>query len=221
MNEELQRQLDRLVDGELTAHEYSQLVKSLEINPQGWKSCALAFLQAQAFKKDLGAMAQDVAPAKAVVTRRPAASPKSWTTWSALAASLMLMFLLGRGSYGPASWSPPAENRIATSPLPQPEPSATSKPSLNNPGKLTLVVDEPGSGKREVDIPYYDGADVDPATVFSQSQGVPLDVQQSLRNMGYDVSLNKHYVPLKHSDGRQFLVPVDRLHASPKERPVY
>ena len=48
-----QRTLDRLVDGELTASEYDELLRKLETAPAGWRRCALAFLEAQAWGGEL------------------------------------------------------------------------------------------------------------------------------------------------------------------------
>ena len=41
---------DRLVDGELNDTERHQLLASLDDEPGGWRSCALAFLEAQAWR---------------------------------------------------------------------------------------------------------------------------------------------------------------------------
>lgn len=48
------RVLDWLVDGELSAVELQLVVKALENAPAGWRSCGLAFLEAQAFKQSFG-----------------------------------------------------------------------------------------------------------------------------------------------------------------------
>src|SRR5262245_23353512 len=48
-----QRLLDRLVDGELDAAGRRELLKALDDQPGGWRRCALAFLEAQAWRSDL------------------------------------------------------------------------------------------------------------------------------------------------------------------------
>ena len=50
---ELQRELDRLVDGELSPVRQRELLLRLEQLEQGWKRCALAFLEAQAWQHEL------------------------------------------------------------------------------------------------------------------------------------------------------------------------
>ena len=51
MNEnfDLTVQLDRLADGELPAEDYRALLAALDVEPNGWRRCALALLEAQAF----------------------------------------------------------------------------------------------------------------------------------------------------------------------------
>ncbi len=45
--------LDRLVDGELPADERRALLQSLDSRPDGWRRCALAFLEAQSWRSEL------------------------------------------------------------------------------------------------------------------------------------------------------------------------
>ncbi len=47
--------LERLVDGEMSPDEYRKFVASLEDVPDGWRRCALSFLESQAFSHDLEA----------------------------------------------------------------------------------------------------------------------------------------------------------------------
>src|SRR3990172_4689745 len=44
---------DRLVDGELSPGERRELLASLDGRPDGWRRCALAFLEAQAWGNEL------------------------------------------------------------------------------------------------------------------------------------------------------------------------
>jgi hypothetical protein len=48
--------LDRLVDGELGDREYRELLLRLETQPDGWRRCALAFLEAQAWRREMRAL---------------------------------------------------------------------------------------------------------------------------------------------------------------------
>src|SRR5262245_61132861 len=85
--------LDRLVDGELNDEERRELLLRLERTPDGWRRCAMAFLEGQAWRSEAKAM---VHGPDATVRPAPAhAIPPSWKgglPWSsfALAACLML-----------------------------------------------------------------------------------------------------------------------------------
>src|SRR6187401_2373892 len=47
---------DRLVDGALSSAEYKSLLSSLDEEPGGWRRCASAFLEAQAWGKEFSAI---------------------------------------------------------------------------------------------------------------------------------------------------------------------
>ena len=53
------QELDRLVDGRLSQDEYRQLLIQIDADPNGWKQCAMAFLEHQALEKELTAFAKD------------------------------------------------------------------------------------------------------------------------------------------------------------------
>jgi hypothetical protein len=126
---------DRLVDGELSPAEYRQLLASLDDMPDGWRQCALAFLEAQALSGALPAVVPPAAakalPAvantppfetpepKAAVEQtllsapaqpghsRPADMPR-WSQavyFATIAASLALAFYLG-------SWTKPSDGPV-------------------------------------------------------------------------------------------------------------
>ncbi len=51
-----ERRLDLLVDGELSEEDRRALLRLLDREPGGWRRCALAFLEAQAWKRELPAL---------------------------------------------------------------------------------------------------------------------------------------------------------------------
>ena len=58
--------IDRLVDGELTDAEELALLAALEIQPDGWRRCALAFLEARTWKNELAAVTSAAVTSAAV-----------------------------------------------------------------------------------------------------------------------------------------------------------
>jgi hypothetical protein len=67
-------ELDRLVDGQLNRAEYRELLRQIEKDPEGWRQCALAFLQHQALGQELG---QIHAPASGPYPESPLPAPSA------------------------------------------------------------------------------------------------------------------------------------------------
>ena len=105
-----QRQFDLLVDGELSEADRRALLLQLEHEPDGWRRCALAFLEAQCWKAELGQIAP---PCERRSRRRPEpvsqAEPigrrQSWRQYAAtmltIAASFLIALVVVR-AVGPA-----------------------------------------------------------------------------------------------------------------------
>jgi anti-sigma factor RsiW len=133
----MDRLIDRLVDGELTDRDRRALLVRLEAEPEGWRRCALAFLEAQNWREAFAPLA---APApfmarSAVVPAGKGRKSKPWRSvarLTALAASLVLTFALGWASHGsPATSSPGdeiARSEGSAPAPPQPEPNHLARP---------------------------------------------------------------------------------------------
>jgi len=91
-------QIDRLVDGELSDTERRALLLRLESEPDGWRRCALAFLEAQCLRETFAAPAIcEVRPVATPRDARPSYS-RRWrhaASLSALAASIVAAFAAG------------------------------------------------------------------------------------------------------------------------------
>ena len=74
-------QIDLLVDGELPAEARRALLSRLDASPDGWRRCALAFLEAQAWRESFAGAAV-VGAFGSRRSRRPAriafGSPRGW-----------------------------------------------------------------------------------------------------------------------------------------------
>src|SRR6478672_11036430 len=118
--------LDRLVDGELPADERRALLQSFDSQPDGWRRCGLAFLEAQSWRSELRSVA--TAPVAIPVSNKSIApKPVSqrrtfWVAaeWFAVAAALMLAFKVGgwqRNSGIPvANVTTSPSNQVASAP---------------------------------------------------------------------------------------------------------
>ena len=136
MNEKIEpanpeHQVDLLVDGELNEADRRELLLHLEHQPDGWRRCALAFLEAQSWKAELGQIVAPAAleslPSAVELAGAEAGSPRrngrrqSWrqhvATLLTMAASFLLALVVGMGLSG--KWSGgslhlPGSSRVAT-----------------------------------------------------------------------------------------------------------
>lgn len=106
--------LDRLVDGELSDAEYREVLQGLDSQPEGWRRCALAFLEAQAWGREFRVVRCEKGdqPAETWPRRRG-----SWFYFSALgiacAASFLMAFGVAMQWLGPAENQPPVQELAA------------------------------------------------------------------------------------------------------------
>ncbi|HUE72313.1 MAG TPA: hypothetical protein VMP01_15620 [Pirellulaceae bacterium] len=226
---------DRLVDGELTAVEYQALLKTLEEKPALWRPCALAFLEAQAWRSEMGAIrrGQEMAGAP-----QPAAAPagRAWRRWLpllAVAASFVVAFVGGlavqrhldrRGGDAPLATGPvhPPRDMLA-----KPSPAAARDlPSRGQEsvslGNIRLVVDGgQGNQPQHIDIPVYDGSQMGAEWLTQDRPVLTDDVVESLARRGRKVERQIEYLPLPLDDKRQIVVPVEQIQITPVSRRSY
>ncbi len=84
-------ELDRLVDGQLNHAEYRELLRQIEKDPDGWRQCALAFLQHQALQQELQALSTDPTHPWAVPGDATAESPVTPAIRQRMLGSLKVM----------------------------------------------------------------------------------------------------------------------------------
>jgi hypothetical protein len=241
----LQAQLDRLVDGELSPAEYRSLLASLDDQPDGWRRCALAFLEAQALGQDLSAQRSAAgatpapAPSAAPVAQLPPDRAGDWSnrTWQGLyfatiAASLALAFYVGSwtadindpsGAYLAENQpAPSAESQNQTSPpvmqAESPEPRALARNDQPL-GNVQLVMDGADSPQR-VEVPFYGQEQIDHWRDSNKPALSPQVIEQ-LRQAGHKVDHDEQWILIDTGDGRQVQVPVDNYRIQPPRRPAY
>lgn len=198
--------LDRLVDGEMPPAEYAAFVAELEQSPDGWRRCALAFLEAQAWSQDLRGLRREAAkpgpsPAPSPSARRPVSS---WSLWLALAASWMLAFWLGwRGAPRPEYQAPAPMARSAEEP----------KPVTADGPPVRLAIDR-GDGTI-VEHPLYDWRQVDEQWLHPVSRSMPPEVRAALERLGGEVRQRRGLVPVNLQDGRRAVIPFEQVEIVP------
>jgi len=219
---------DRLVDGELSEAERRALLESLDARPQGWRRCALAFLEAQSWRGDLGQLAEK-RQAFAAATKSPAPTvPSQRTTiraaaqWLALAAGLLVAFKFGsleRGPTLPIAAGPASTNDqlVNTPPTPGPATPDVTKPA----DALNLWVRDDAGNMRRVRVPLVDEGSLDPELGLQFQTGVPDDVRDRLEDQGYAVKSQRKFAPMWLDNGRQMIVPVEDTKIVPVSNRVY
>jgi len=208
---------DRLADGELSESQRAELLSSLDHDPDGWRNCALAFLEAQCWRKELGAMRQNAdavktPPATAVVASprpiRRRASPLGLAgTLAAMAATFLLA--LGAGITWLQRGQIASNTRIA--PDTQIAASSGGSPAQNAATPWQWVRLSPPGSAEAINLPAQERDRIDPQWAQSLPSPVPDNVVHDLKQKGYKVLTHQELVPMPLKDGRQLVVPVDKV----------
>ena len=218
-------QLQRLIDGELSAVEIRKLFETAEQHPSQWRTIASEFAEDQLFRRQFETMIDDVdsKPVKPVAPVKETSSQAMPLVGKlALAASLAVAGLVGYlvGSDGPIATpeNPASKNMIANND-PNDSPAVTPVTDLQPEYRMELLTPE-GESMNEVDLYRYDdlhrlvenrGGDVGkgvslrdvlPKSAFSQ------EARRRLIESGYDVNESTNFFSGRLQDGRQFVVPV-------------
>lgn len=204
IEETLERLIDRLVDDELSSADRRALLSRLAAEPDGWRRCALAFLEAQCWRGSLAPLAGTRAVPEARISPSGSAriSRPSWATRMAMAAGLLLAFALGWAS-GPSS--------------PTVGPKGTAADSgavpIAKPTDRTAIADrDRGSADQDehrLNVSATPRAIGDPATT---STPAPDRLRRQLERQGYAIETQQPLTALvKLRDGRRVAVPVEQV----------
>lgn len=215
---------DRLVDDELSPQQRMELIGSLDERPDGWRQCALAFLEHQSWRRQLKAMVTDFDEgelASASFDSVPSTSSRAWGIL-ALAASVLAAFLAGKMLAPEIAASDPAMQLAASDDekLVQPD-KALVEHTLDDRDVVTLLVrDEQGQAKR-VRVPLVDVGGGPQSAALAES--LPEALRQQLKRQGKDVRLRRRFAPLYFEQNEQLVpmaVPVNDAYIVPVGGPV-
>ena len=213
----------------LSSAEYKSLVASLEDEPGGWRRCAMAFLEAQAWGREFAAIRrveEDGVPrakAKEEVEIQPAkkAFLLSASPFLAAAAFALLAFGLGiltRGNFYPegplptkfAGQSP--WNGHETDPHSAKELEAAEYSELT---AMKFVLDGAGGKDQEVVVPVLGSDNPGQETLVETEPVISDSVLRSLRMRGHDIRRRQEFLPVSLEDGRQVIFPVEEYRITP------
>jgi hypothetical protein len=234
--------LDRLVDGELAETERRDVLQSLDQRPDGWRQCALAFLEAQSwgqtltrFARNPNAAASSGAPAAAAAAAlairsegfdgdgnvpaapddaaaREAAHHARWRWWMAMAGSFLVTFSLGMYAQ---RYFPPSSNagQSLTASVPA-VPSTKAGPPGSAVQEVEIVMAGADGRPQRVKVPVLMDSRIAPLLLQAQAPIVPDDVRQALARMGSEPRVQRELWPVQVG-GRNMLVPFDRVEIVP------
>ncbi|MCC9606351.1 hypothetical protein LOC68_18300 [Blastopirellula sp. JC732] len=210
---ELQRQIDLLVDGELSAEQERALLAKLE-QEEAWRDCALTFVENQVLRRTLPPMVDSHPVAIPRATESPSAAPilhgaRGWDgrfgQVATLAASVLIAFIAGQMI---APWMSASQSGGRS--------MGKSQNSGNSPQEAPLFVNyRTGDGVNRMPIAIDESKSFDPAAPFPTSFGMSQQQLQQLSDDGRAYQQKQQWIPVKLKDGREAVVPVQELTIEP------
>jgi hypothetical protein len=200
--------IDRVVDGELSPGQLRDAVARLDASPDGWRRCALAFIEERA----LGELLREADVRPTPLDRSTIRSRSSRVRRLALAASLIAMaFGAGWMGHGSMSREPLKSTEAIAPPVVaaswEEEPAISVSPSA--------PVDSPATGpspmpdanylaSESVEIPFEEWLQELPPPISAHDEAV-------LEREGYRVEQRRDVVLGTLDDGRLAAVPIDEV----------
>jgi hypothetical protein len=223
--------LDRIVEGDLSPADLREALDRLERDPDGWKRCALAFLEAQCWRESFraidhqGSTIRDSSAPPAPTRTRP--DRPGWHRLSIAAGIAALSFALGWRSRPLEPSSP--RTSVA---------SATAKADRTTSDRPVAAIAPPGFEDRQPE--EVAATEVDPRSpITGHADGVPVgggpaipvaarsgiggrwggdpsppitEHQQALlAQRGYQVDRRRRLVSATLSDGRRVTMPIEQI----------
>jgi len=223
--------IDRIADGELTPAELRHALEQLDREPDGWKRCTLAFLEAQCWRESVRATE---VTARSGADRQSLANPRvsgtrlgrPWLRGSIAAAIVAVSFSTGWLSHASRPW-PAAERTTLASGPESTKPSSLASESSSlirsaaaSPGEDQYAppryeVARPvirlriGTDSAQAEVPILAGPGIDEEWLQNQPPPVSEHRQVVLQQHGYQVDQHRQFISTTLADGRRVTVPVD------------
>jgi len=208
---------DQLADGELGESDRRELLAQLDTTPDGWRRCALAFLEGQSLRQEFRALAASQRAAPAAVAARPAARSRGWRQRAAALANLAAGFLIAitlvflvREYSGPPAPSP---GEVAVGGRNNTGAAATASQAGEVPsrGWQTMTLAPDAGTQQFVHLPVNERATIDEDWLKTLPEAIPADILRTLERTGHRVERQRQLLPVPLEDGRQLFVPVDQV----------
>ena len=230
--------LDQLVDGELQGERYQEVLQKIEQSEDGWKRCALAFLEAQAWQRDLGAFGGSFDLEQLTDTESETAAVETEVADSALPsiqpslaeakpkASRQSRRRLSWPTLGPAASVAALVAAFVTGWMLQPPSHSIEKPATASidpnqgislpashrypSGQIHLAVDQPDRGQQQFEVPYYEVEQYDNDTSREMDQWL-----DQVAGNGTAITRYRAVYPEKLNEKESVLVPIELISVQP------
>lgn len=220
--------IDLLIDGELTSGESGRLLQRLEVEENGWRHCALAYIEDQQWASAIQQHAEEAgqeqreALSNGTCDILQAPSDKQlgrsrfraagW--WMALTTAAVWAFVAGRWSV-PGDTGTPAG--ITTEQFAGSDDTAAedTKLVIADDAELQSVTNSPQYvGSTDFELPLIDVSESG-AVWYDQPQTVPREVQRAIQRLGGRIDQEYFFAPAEMEDGRHLVVPIERVRIHP------
>jgi hypothetical protein len=227
----VERWLDRLVDGELSIDQERQLLRALESQPQMWRQCALAFIEARAWRSEMSGIVakqldnSEVVKAAAGTTVFRRTSRTFVPRWLTIAATLILAFTFGVASQhliprGQEKATAPSVTPTsmaftdANSPIGDPKSNREvsseieHSPVKDQTVQVSLLSDD--GQEQSVVVPLEEGSEEKLKSMLAEQHPMLSPaVRKALESAGHEIEERRAFYPVKLDDGRQAVVPMN------------
>lgn len=223
-----ERQLERLVDGELTADEQRQLLLRLDDYPQLWRRLALRFLEERELRSVLGGL---VVPAPPESPGLAVTRPVRATRRRAIAAGVLTAacaFCLGFFLQTPTELPGPGGVSVSTdaglpaaSKMTEPEPKGDPIETAEIEGGPTeyiamKLVGNDNVALQEVSVPVISPTQATFANSDAKYEPmVSPEVRAAFLRQGRTVSEQVELIPIRLEDGREAVLPITNIRVRP------
>jgi hypothetical protein len=205
------------------------LLASLDERPDGWRRCALAFLEAQTWGRDFGQLANEsqsstAANAHTTPASIPHESARKGIAWLAIAAGVILAFTLGitmqRDGGSPVATIPADPGTQLAEDVSAPDRSVPDS-AQDDDDALTLWVRDDRGQTQPLRVPLVDAGTLDRELGTTFQSAIPAPLRERFQRRGYDLESRRRYAPLWLENGRPMIVPVEDTRIVPVSQNVY
>lgn len=215
--QDLQRAIDRVVDGDANKEETRTLVAGLDRHTDGWKRLAVTFLEARSWQQTFAEIVQPAVsnPADNAGIVPPSRTARRFQLITTIAA-VAIAFMAGIGAT--MSWmrsmpqpSAPDDNIVRNLPVEKAEiPVVRNIPRVNgNEPRVVGIVNISNGDVTEAAFPLVATPDKEFVTIDLQPKGLNDYTVRLWERKGYRIEQHRKLVDVKLADGHRFQFPID------------